>query len=57
MFFKSMSDSSPSVNMVNTETLLEGDRYQIEGDSYGPNVMFSDGDHLGHVAAAKDVSE
>ena len=28
----------------------------VTGDGYGPNVMFSDGEHVGHVAAAKDVS-
>ena len=52
-----MSDLSPAVTMVNTETLQAGESIQIEGDGYGPNVMFSDGDHIGHVAAAKDVSK
>ena len=29
--------------------------YRLVGDGFGPNVMFSDGEHVGHVAAAKDV--
>ncbi len=36
--------------------LLKGDLLLI-GRGYGPNVMFSDGENIGHVAASKDVSE
>ncbi len=36
--------------------LLKGDLL-LTGRGYGPNVMFSDGENIGHVAASKDVSE
>ena len=39
---------------------IEETKFTLEtrpkGESYGTNVMFSDGEHIGHVAAAKDVS-
>ena len=28
----------------------------LTGEGYGPNVMFSDGENIGHIASAKDVS-
>ena len=29
----------------------------VAGDGYGPNVMFSDGETIGHIAASRDVSD
>ena len=28
----------------------------VAGEGYGPNVMFSDGESIGHIASSKDVS-
>ncbi len=46
-------------NKVNVRSLfpqLTNDVLLTLGEGYGPNVMFSNGECIGHVAAAKDVS-
>ncbi|XP_013400127.1 E3 ubiquitin-protein ligase MYCBP2 [Lingula anatina] len=54
LFYRSLMDMHVVLATVNPDTLKEETTFQIEGDSYGPNVMFSDGDMVGHVAAAKE---
>ena len=57
MYYQSLTDTGKSLVQIDPETLKEVGSITYEGDGFGPNVMFSDGSHLGHVAAGKDVSE
>ncbi|KAK2182953.1 hypothetical protein NP493_330g03060 [Ridgeia piscesae] len=56
LFFKAMSDGDGGLQVIDTETLEPVDTYQLEGAGNHPNVLFSDGQNLGHIAAAKDDS-
>ena len=57
MYYQCLTDTGKSLVQIDTETLKEFGNVTYEGDGFGPNVMFSDGTHLGHVAAGKDVSK
>jgi len=56
LVFKCLSDMQGILTVINTTTLQPANDIQLDGKSYGPSVMFSDGDYIGHLAASKDDS-
>ncbi|XP_064637403.1 E3 ubiquitin-protein ligase MYCBP2-like isoform X3 [Lineus longissimus] len=56
LFFKDTESSSSSLSVINTDTLEEEKHYLFEGNNIGSNILFSDGDYIGRLAATKDDS-
>ena len=53
LFYKA---GNGTISEIDTMSLKPIQILTLEGEGYGPHVMFSDGTHLGHVAAANDDS-
>ncbi|XP_074650729.1 E3 ubiquitin-protein ligase MYCBP2-like [Tubulanus polymorphus] len=56
LFYKDMDSASGALAVINIETLDEEKLFKFEGNNFGSTVLFSDGEHIGRVAASKDDS-
>uniref|UniRef100_T1JCF5 RCR-type E3 ubiquitin transferase n=1 Tax=Strigamia maritima TaxID=126957 RepID=T1JCF5_STRMM len=56
LFFKITSRKNNEIHLIDRETLKPFDLYALDGKDWGPNIMFSDGEFIGHITSAKDDS-
>ncbi|CAM1315909.1 MYCBP2 (predicted), partial [Pycnogonum litorale] len=56
LYFKPLAPHASEIKILSCETLKEEGRTELQDKNWGPSVMFSDGDNIGHITSSKDDS-
>ncbi|KAG1690691.1 E3 ubiquitin-protein ligase MYCBP2 [Nymphon striatum] len=54
LYFKPLIPHASEIKIFSCDTLKEEGQTELQDKNYGPSVMFSDGDNIGHITSNKD---